>query len=111
MKQETRKVIVTTYWSGYGQSLQFAAKESQKDNPVKLSAGRSDSITYHYYDRDHTLVLSFNHWLDYVGAQLINRDTLESIEGPFWDGDYNFPRPDLLDLSPCTIAGIIAKYF
>ena len=111
MKQETRKVIITKRWSGYGQSIYFAAKESQLDNPVQLCAGTSESITYHYYDREHTLVLSVNRPLGYVGAQLINRNTLESTDGPFWVRGVTLPRPDLLDLSQCTIADIIAKYF
>ena len=69
-----------------------------------------DKRSAHYYDKNHTLVLSMNSKLGYIGAELINIKDAEVMNSIFFQNAEEELREDIFSLTECKIASIVSEY-
>ena len=111
MKKETRKGYFAIGYDMVTFVIEGKENTSQPDRgTIVLDAGTRDYLSMHRYDKEHTLVLCMNRGLGYIGYELINRKTMDRIHDGFFQNAEEEIRPDIFDLSDCTIADIVSQW-
>ena len=117
MRRDTRKLKVRrSEWDENEAISRFYCRPivlEYRKRICVLAAGLSDHTSLHYYDRDHTLVLTHSCMLPYVGAELIDLVDMKVVHEVFFqDGQVEETLgKKFMDLSDCRQAEILSQWF
>ncbi len=93
----------------FNPSLEIQYKDRYGKYTKKLSSGYSDDISV-YRQEDDTYVLSTNFRLGYVGLEVFNKDSEESIFLEEYQANEVFGRDDWNEMMPQEIIRTLIEY-